>query len=128
METSPGDIVLIHHKDQPLGYARVEEIVADVKPGWWQLRLLFLSVPPSEVTWILRDAYIDGDEFTMGGDVMRLERLPAPAPAEDTITAEPEQDPEQDTAKDDGADQVSSDDSGDESKVVSLAERRKGKP
>ena len=79
MNTSPGDVVLIHHKGKVVLYARVEEISADVKAGWWQIRLLFLQMPPQEVTWILREEYIDGGEFTMGGDAMRLERLPAPS-------------------------------------------------
>ncbi|MCB2185793.1 MAG: hypothetical protein KQJ78_05205 [Deltaproteobacteria bacterium] len=82
MLTSPGDVLLLHHKGSPVGYARVEEITADVKPGWWQIRLLILSLPQSEVTWILREEYIDGAEFTMGGEAMRLERLPSPAPQE----------------------------------------------
>ncbi|MFH1033632.1 MAG: hypothetical protein V1806_03925 [Pseudomonadota bacterium] len=75
MTTGPGDIVLIRHKGQPVTYARVEDVGVDVKPGWWQVKLLFLQVPSQEVTWILREEYIDGGEFTMGGDSMRLERL-----------------------------------------------------
>jgi len=78
MSTAAGDIVLIHHKGHAVTYARVEQITPDVKPGWWQVRLLFLQVPSQEVTWILREEYIDGREFTMGGDPMRLEKL-APA-------------------------------------------------
>lgn len=78
METRSGDIVLIHHKGQPVSYARVENILADAKAGWWQVMLMFLQVPPQTVTWILRDEYVDGAEFTMGGDAMRLERV-APA-------------------------------------------------
>ncbi len=78
MHTRPGDLVLIHHKDQPAVYARVEGIGADLKPGWWQCRLLILQVPAREVTWILREEYIDGGEFTMGGEKMRLEPVPPP--------------------------------------------------
>ena len=78
MQTKNGEVVLIHHKKKPMGYARVEDIIADVKPGWWQIQLLLLAMPLSRVTWILREAYIDGEEFTMGGDPMRLERLPEP--------------------------------------------------
>jgi hypothetical protein len=81
MQTQPGDIVLIHHHESPVVYARVEEITADVKPGWWHLRLLILQVPAREVVWILRDRYIDGEEFTMDGEAMRLEPLGPPAAA-----------------------------------------------
>jgi len=30
------------------------------------------------VTWILKDTYINGDEFTMGGKRIRLEKVLAP--------------------------------------------------
>jgi hypothetical protein len=33
------------------------------------------------VTWILRDIYINGEEFTMDGKRIRLERIVAPQPA-----------------------------------------------
>ena len=79
METKPGDILLIHKQEEPVVYARVEEIVADVKPHWWQIRLLILHPPAQEATWILREEYIDGDNFTMGGEPLRLERLGPPS-------------------------------------------------
>jgi len=76
MITGPGDLVLIHHRNNPVCYARLEEITVDVKPGWWQVRLLLLQVPLQEAVWILREEYIDGADFTMGGETMRLERIP----------------------------------------------------
>lgn len=83
-----GDLVLVHFNDQPAFFARVEDIRADVKPDWYQIRLLVLQVPPREVTWILRAEYIDGQTFTMSGNPVRIEALPgvgqfpasAPAP------------------------------------------------
>jgi hypothetical protein len=79
--TGINDIVLIHFEDKPLGFARIEEIAADHKPGWYHVTLLMLQVPLQVVTWILRDAYINGQEFTMNGNRMRLERVEAPQPA-----------------------------------------------
>lgn len=93
MITQPGDLMLLYHKEAPAGFARVEEITADVKPGWWQVRLLLLQLPISQVTWILREEYIDGAEFTMGGNPLRLERLPGPgsaAPDQDETPEPPE--------------------------------------
>ncbi|MCU0559245.1 MAG: hypothetical protein MUD16_03540 [Desulfobacterales bacterium] len=72
------DIVLIHFEDKPLTFARIEAISPDHKPGWYHVKLLMLQVPLQTVTWILRDAYIDGGEFTMNGKRMRLERVQAP--------------------------------------------------
>lgn len=62
---SVGEVVAIHVNNQPSVYARIEAIEADVKPRWFQVRLLFLSFPPQEATWILRAEYIDGSVFTM---------------------------------------------------------------
>jgi hypothetical protein len=73
------DIVLVHYEDRPLVFARIEAILADHKPGWYHVRLLMLQVPVQLVTWILRDAYIEGEAFTMNGKRMRLERIVAPA-------------------------------------------------
>ncbi len=72
------DIVLIHFEDQPLSFARIEEILPDNKPDWYHVKLLMLQIPLQVVTWILRDRYILGDEFTMNGKRMRLERVVCP--------------------------------------------------
>jgi hypothetical protein len=76
------DVVLIYFEDQPLAFARIEEILADSKPNWYHVRLLLLQIPLQTVTWILRDVYIDGEEFTMNGKRMRLEPVQAPEPPE----------------------------------------------
>src|SRR5210317_1797248 len=72
------DLVLIYFEDQPLSFARIEEILPDSKPDWYHVKLLMLQVPLQVVTWILRDRYIMGDEFTMNGKRMRLERVVCP--------------------------------------------------
>ena len=70
-----GDVVLIGYQDKPMGYARIEAIEPDLKKDWYQVTLLFLTIPPQTVTWILREAYIDGEPFTMGGQPVRLEKV-----------------------------------------------------
>ncbi|MEE8400111.1 MAG: hypothetical protein V3S89_13955, partial [Desulfobacterales bacterium] len=55
-----------------------EEILPDAKPDWYHVKLLVLQVPLQVVTWLLRNAYINGEEFTMGGKKMRLERIECP--------------------------------------------------
>ena len=77
------DVVLIYLEDQPLAFARIEEILADHKAGWYHVKLLLLQLPLQAVTWILRDAYINGDEFTMNGQRMRLEKVNFPSDGED---------------------------------------------
>jgi len=76
--TSINDIVLIYFEDQPFSYARVEDILPDAKKDWYHIKLLLLQVPLETVSWILKDTYINGDEFTMGGNRMRLEKIVAP--------------------------------------------------
>lgn len=90
------DIVLIHLEDTPVSFARVEDILPDHKKDWYQIKLLMLQIPLQVVTWILKDAYINGDEFFMNGKRMRLETVKCPEeeilPAEDreNHTSEPE--------------------------------------
>ena len=72
------DIVLIYMEDKPLVFARIENIQADHKPGWYHVKLLMLQVPLQVVSWILREVYIDGETFTMGGREMRLEKVVCP--------------------------------------------------
>ena len=72
------DVVIIYYEDKPLTFARIETIMADHKRDWYHVKLLFLQLPLQTVTWILRDAYIDGDEFTMNGKKMRIEMVVNP--------------------------------------------------
>ncbi len=70
-----GEVILIYYRDQPTVYARIESIEFDIKKGWYQVTLLLLTVPAQTVTWILREAYIDGEPFTMGDIPVRLEEV-----------------------------------------------------
>lgn len=113
------DIVLIYYENNPVVFARIEDVSPDVKKDWYLVKLLLLQVPLQTVTWILRDRYILGDEFTMNGKRMRLERVVCPE-EEDTSTEQKA--PQQD--QDASSSQTNSDDSK-ENKVISLADRRK---
>jgi hypothetical protein len=70
-----GDVVLIHYEDKPMAYARIEAIEPDVKKDWHHVTLLLLTIPLRTVTWILREAYVDGEPFTMGGQPVKLEKV-----------------------------------------------------
>ncbi len=76
--TREGDLVLTHIKNNPAFFARIEHIEADTKPDWFQVRMLVLQVPLVTITWILREAYINGEEFTMGGHPVKLVKVVAP--------------------------------------------------
>ena len=86
MKRRVGEIVLIYYRDQPSLFARIEAVEPDVKKDWYQLKLLMLTVPTQMVTWILRESYIDGENFTMGGVAMRLE--PVNAPSQEPVKAQ----------------------------------------
>lgn len=73
-----GDLVLVHVEDSPAFFARIECIRPDVKRDWYQVTLLVLQVPLVEVTWILKEEYIKGYSFTMGGKRVVMERVAAP--------------------------------------------------
>ena len=108
------DIVLIYFEDDPLLFARIEQILPDSKPNWYHVKLLFLQVPLQVVTWILRDAYIEGGEFTMNGKRMRLEKVVCPEEKK-----EPDG-PQSDTGKKDNAPAKSN-----TAKVISLKDLKK---
>lgn len=102
------DIVLIYLEESPLAFARIESIEADIKPGWYHVKFLLLQIPLQPVTWILRDVYIDGEPYTMGGKAMRIEKVICP---EDPIHEENEAPPEEVPTND--------------AKVISLADLKK---
>jgi hypothetical protein len=64
------DIVLIYFEEKPLAFARIEKI------------------PLQVVTWILKDVYISGTEFTMNGKKMRLEKVETPVETETSDSQE----------------------------------------
>lgn len=107
------DLVLVHVDNKPGFYARVEEISPDVKPGWWQVKLLVLTFPLQVFTWILDEDQLDQAPFTMGGTPLRLEKLETPLDDESGQQEEPIQKPQQKPTTDTSQ------------KVVSLADRRK---
>ena len=74
-DTDVGDLVLIYLEKKPTLYARIESIEPDIKKGWYQVSLLLLTIPPKPMVWILRREYINGVEFTMGGNPIRLEKV-----------------------------------------------------
>ena len=76
------DLVLIYFEGKPLAFARIESILPDSKKDWYHVKLLLLQIPLQVVTWILKDAYISGTEFTMNGKKMRLEKVESPVEPE----------------------------------------------
>jgi hypothetical protein len=70
-----GDVVLIYHEEQPAFFARIEDISANRKPDWYQVRLLVLQIPLRETIWKLREEYINGEAFTMSGEIIRIEKI-----------------------------------------------------
>jgi hypothetical protein len=60
-----GDLVAIYIDNKPSVYARIENIEPDIKRHWYQVKFLFLGFPPQEMTWILKEEYLEGSSFTM---------------------------------------------------------------
>ena len=69
--TKIGDIILIKvGKDKQHGfYARVNDLIADYKKGWWKLKFSPLVQTPDfkmiELEWKLDEDQIRGEEFTV---------------------------------------------------------------
>jgi hypothetical protein len=109
-----GDLVLIYQGSSPATFARIEDIWADKKPGWYQVKLLLLQVPVVEVVWILREAYLAGDTFSMNGVKMRLEKVESPSGGRSQDDA---------PSAENGTDGVAKTSKGN---VISLFDRKKG--
>ncbi|HCY86083.1 MAG TPA: hypothetical protein DHV36_13180 [Desulfobacteraceae bacterium] len=82
------DVVLIYLEDKPVSFARVESILPDHKKDWYQIKLLMLQIPLQVVTWILKDAYINGDDFFMNGKKMRMDVVECPGPELESLSPE----------------------------------------
>jgi len=78
MSTGIHDLVLVHVDNRPGFFARVEAMSPDMKPGWWQVKLLILTMPLQVYTWILDESQINGAPYTMGGTPIRLEKIISP--------------------------------------------------
>ena len=116
MVTTIHDLVSIHIENKPAFFARIEDIVPDVKPGWWKVSLLVLTNPLQIFTWILEEGQINGAPFTMGGTPIMLEKIVSPLERDDNGLSSPV---EKDTVP--GTDKKES------AKVVSLIDRKKEK-
>src|SRR6266704_1676942 len=108
------DLVLIHVDSKPSFYARIEEILPDVKPSWWQVKLLLLTLPMQVFTWILDDLQIEGADFTMGGTPLRMEDVVSPVELERVEKEKSEKERVRKARQEGGA-----------PKVISLQDRRK---
>ncbi len=108
------DLVLIHVDSKPGFYARIEDIIPDVKPGWWQVKLLVLTFPLQVFTWILDDHQIEGADFTMGGTPLRMEDIVSPVELERLEEEKAEKERIKRIRKEGGA-----------PKVISMQDRRK---
>jgi hypothetical protein len=115
----PGDLVLVYMDNNPAFFARVEDIIPDYKPQWYQVKLLVLQIPLMVITWILRRAYIDGDEFTMGGRPVRVAKVVSPEEVAEAVESK---------SQEPAATKEPAPDAGEppkKAKVLSLADRRK---
>src|SRR3954465_9132301 len=74
------DLVLAHIDNKPAFYARIEDITPDVKPGWWKVKLLVLTVPLQIYTWILDDSQVNGAPFPRAETPIMLEKVVSPEP------------------------------------------------
>lgn len=114
MSTTISDLVSVYIENQPAFYARIEDISPDVKPGWWQVKLLVLTHPLQVFTWILEECQINGTPFTMGGTPVFLEKVVSPV-----MTAATDVSPEQPEGAGGSRKEAA--------KVVSLRDRKKEK-
>ena len=79
LNLNTGDIFLCFVDNSPAFYARVNEISYDVKPGWYEFMFTQLGMPLNHIAWKLQAAHINGDDFTMGGKPIKIQKVNFPA-------------------------------------------------
>lgn len=72
------DVFLAHIDEKPAFFAWVTNITPDVKKGWWRIRFVVLAIPTMTMTWTLDDNQIRGEDFTMGGIPVHIEKVIEP--------------------------------------------------
>ena len=111
------DVVLIYLEDAPVFFARVESILPDAKKDWYHIKLLMLKIPLQVVTWILKDDYINGQQFHMNGKKMKIEKVESPI--EDLPLSEPANSSDQKTKKNIGSKKKK------QAKIISFSDLKK---
>ena len=111
------DIVLIYLEDAPISFARVESILPDAKKDWYHIKLLMLQIPLQAVTWILKGDYINGSEFHMNGQKMKLEKIKSSG--EDLQLKKPESPNDKKASKDMGPKKKT------QAKIISFSDLKK---
>lgn len=92
-----GEIIAVYVDNKPSVYARIEAYEADIRPGWYLVRMLLLTFPPQDVTWILREAQIDGEPFSMNSIPVILKKV-----EKTTVSIKEEESPESEIEKSTG--------------------------
>jgi hypothetical protein len=113
-----GELVLVYVDERPGFFARIDDISPDVKKGWWQVKLLVLTMPLQVYTWTLDTSQVDGAPFTMGGTPIRLEKVVSPVAAATRSQRD---------AGSDGAPEARTNPEPNRGKIVSLADRKREK-
>ena len=75
------DIAQILSNKEDLGFFHVNDIIADVKPGWWLVTLQGVNTVQT-VTLIMDNDQIAGEPFTLDGNPLEVKvyaRVLAPA-------------------------------------------------
>ena len=120
--TQVGDLVLVHMQENPAFFARIESITPVVKPDWFHVKMLVLQVPLTVATWILRSAYIDGVEFTMGGTPIRMVKVVSAEEEKEELPEPPVEEPAKPKRR---TRKKPSDEPAEKGKVVSLFDRKR---
>lgn len=78
LNLTTGDIFLCFVDNSPAFYARVNEIAYDSKPGWYEFLFSQLGMPVQHIAWKLQGQQINGDQFTMGGKPIKIQKVDFP--------------------------------------------------
>lgn len=71
------DVCILYVANLPESFIRIESIVPDNKKGWFQVTFLKLQIPTQEITWLLDESQVNGNEFTINNYPVKISYIPS---------------------------------------------------
>ena len=70
------DVCLMYVNGLPTNFIRIESIVPDVKPGWYEVSFVELVLPLQTIKWKIDTGHLAGETIHMKGTKFNFQYIP----------------------------------------------------